>query len=90
MDPPLGDTPEAGWVLSPAVHGRGYATEAVGAALEWLEEVHAPAATACMIDAGNTVSARVADKCGYRLWTPATYKGEPVLLFRRPGPGAAR
>ncbi|MEJ7731588.1 MAG: GNAT family N-acetyltransferase [Polyangiaceae bacterium] len=89
MDPPFGDMPEGGWVLSPAVYGQGYASEAVGAALSWLDEVHAPAATACMIDAGNTASARVADKCGYRLWTPTTYKGESVLLFRRLAPGAA-
>jgi RimJ/RimL family protein N-acetyltransferase len=57
----------------------------VRAALTWLERVHAPAATACLIDAGNAGSVRVAEKCGYRLWTPTTYKGEPVLLFRRPG-----
>jgi RimJ/RimL family protein N-acetyltransferase len=31
--------PEMGWVLSPSVHGKGYATEAVSAALAWAEDV---------------------------------------------------
>jgi RimJ/RimL family protein N-acetyltransferase len=35
LTPPFGDTPEAGWVLAPWAHGRGYATEAVMAALAW-------------------------------------------------------
>ncbi len=35
MEPPLGDTPEIGWVLASPFHGKGYATEAVRAALAW-------------------------------------------------------
>src|SRR6476619_1074622 len=35
IDPPLGDAPEIGWVLDPAMHGRGYASEAVEAVLAW-------------------------------------------------------
>lgn len=37
IEPPLGNFKEAGWVLSPAAHGQGYATEAVHAALRWAE-----------------------------------------------------
>lgn len=84
MEPLLGDAPEAGWVLSPTVHGRGYATEAVAAALAWLEAHHAPASTVCIIDAGNQASVRVASKLGYAPWTPGRYRGEAVQLYRRP------
>jgi RimJ/RimL family protein N-acetyltransferase len=37
IEPPLGDAPEAGWVLTPRVHGKGYATEAMTRALAWTE-----------------------------------------------------
>lgn len=37
IEPPLEGTPEIGWALSPAAHGRGYATEAVRAALRWAD-----------------------------------------------------
>jgi RimJ/RimL family protein N-acetyltransferase len=33
IEPSLGESKEAGWVLSPWAHGKGFATEAVRAAL---------------------------------------------------------
>jgi RimJ/RimL family protein N-acetyltransferase len=35
IEPSLKGTPEIGWVLASAFHGRGYATEAVRAVVEW-------------------------------------------------------
>jgi RimJ/RimL family protein N-acetyltransferase len=35
IEPSLAGIPEAGWVLISRVHGRGYATEALGAAVTW-------------------------------------------------------
>ena len=37
LEPSFGDTPEMGWVLSPSGHGKGYASEAVAAALAWAD-----------------------------------------------------
>src|ERR1700749_5163245 len=37
IEPSLLGTPEVGWALDPSVHGRGYATEAVRAALGWAD-----------------------------------------------------
>ncbi|HEY0776819.1 MAG TPA: GNAT family N-acetyltransferase, partial [Gemmatirosa sp.] len=37
VTPPLGGAPEVGWVLAPWAHGRGFATEAVRAALAWAD-----------------------------------------------------
>lgn len=82
--PPLGDDPEAGWVLAPWAHGHGFATEAVRAALAWCDANLGFSRTVCMIEPGNAASIRVAEKCGYRELVRATYKGEDTIVFERP------
>jgi RimJ/RimL family protein N-acetyltransferase len=57
--------PEAGWALVPSAHGKGHATEAVGAAIVWDDANLASARTVCMIDPENAASIRVAQKCGF-------------------------
>ena len=84
LDPPLGDAPEIGWVLDPAVHGLGYASEAVLAALEWGEHHFGPVRTVCIIDPENQPSLRVAAKFGYREYARSTYHGAPIVLLERP------
>jgi RimJ/RimL family protein N-acetyltransferase len=83
LDPPLGDLPEAGWVFSPTVHGRGYATEALRAILCWGDAHFAAAHTVCIIHPENAASIRVAGKCGYREALRTTYKGKPTVVFFR-------
>ena len=83
IQPPIHDIPELGWVLVPRVHGRGYATEAVSAALEW-GGTHLPASsTVCLIHPGNLASLRVAHKCGFKSYCQTVYKSEPTILFAR-------
>jgi RimJ/RimL family protein N-acetyltransferase len=83
MTPRIEGLPEMGWIFAPAAQGQGYATEAGLAALAWADEVlQAPEITA-IIDAKNAPSIRVAEKCGFNENEPATYRGEPILLFRR-------
>ena len=83
LQPAFDGAPEIGWALAAAAHGRGYATEAVRAALAW-GAAHLPAPrTVCMIDPDNAASIRVADKCGYREYARSTYKGHATLLFQR-------
>jgi RimJ/RimL family protein N-acetyltransferase len=83
MKPPVRGAPEVGWALAPWAHGRGFATEAVRAALAW-GDAHLPADRAvCIIGPANTASIRVAEKCGFREIGPATYKGEPTVLYER-------
>lgn len=82
ITPPL-DAPEAGWVLAPWAHGRGYATEAVHAALAWGDAHLAAPRTVCMISPDNAASIRVAEKCGYRELARISFKGEDTLLFER-------
>jgi RimJ/RimL family protein N-acetyltransferase len=83
MAPSFGDAPEAGWVLSPWAHGRGFATEAVRAILAWSDATLGSPRTVCMIDVGNAPSIRVAEKCGYGEWVRTQYKGTDVVLFER-------
>jgi RimJ/RimL family protein N-acetyltransferase len=83
IDPPFGDAPEAGWVLAPWAHRKGFATEALGAAIRWLDENRAPKRSVCLIDAENVASIRVAEKCGYAFWCESQYHGTPSRLFER-------
>ena len=83
---------EVGWMLAPSAHGKGYATEAMRAALAW-GDVHFRAAPLdpalvrgrfeAIIDAGNAASLRVAEKLGFSRLGTGEYKNEQVVLFRR-------
>ena len=84
MDPPLGDTPEAGWALHPAEHGKGFATEALAAVLDWTDRNIKQDSIVAMVDVGNDASLKLATKCGFLPGRPATYHGEPVTLLERP------
>ncbi len=83
MAPSIEGLLEIGWILTPGMHGHGYATEAALAALAWADEVLNAPETVAIIDAANAPSIRVAEKCGFNENEPATYRGEPILLFRR-------
>lgn len=82
MTPTL-DAPEQGWALAPSAWGKGYAIEAVQAMLAWGENHFGSTRFVAIIDEGNTASIRVAEKAGYKRAEQGTYKGEPILLFRR-------
>ena len=83
MQPSIEGLPEMGWIFAPAAHGRGYATEAVAAGLDWADTVLGPREIAAIIDPDNAPSIRVAERAGFATREPAIYKGEPILLFRR-------
>lgn len=83
MEPTTGGAPELGWALVPAVHGKGFATEAVRAAMAWGDAHLGVTRTVCIIDPGNVASARVAAKCGFAKLADATYRGEPTVLYFR-------
>ncbi|HTJ47349.1 MAG TPA: GNAT family N-acetyltransferase [Kofleriaceae bacterium] len=76
------DAPEAGWVLAPWAHGRGFATEAVRRVLAW-SDAHLGPRTTCIIEEGHTASFHVAAKCGFRELAKTTYKGSPTVVLAR-------
>lgn len=77
------NVPELGWALAPRFHGKGYATEAVRAALAWGDAHFQAARTVCLISSDNTASIRVAEKCGYREFERTLFDGTRTLFFER-------
>ncbi|MDP8994867.1 MAG: GNAT family N-acetyltransferase [Pseudomonadota bacterium] len=77
--------PEITWSFEPRTQGRGYATEAARAALEWIERAHGVRRTVCLIHDANRASLRVAEKLGYREFDRREYRGYPAILFAREG-----
>jgi RimJ/RimL family protein N-acetyltransferase len=65
--PDLGmdDVPEAGWIVRPDWCGRGVASEMMEASLAWFDKTHGPRRIACMIEAGNVASERLAARLGF-------------------------
>lgn len=85
IEPGFAGAPEAGWVLAPWAHGRGYATEAVRAALAWGDARFGAVRTVCLISPDNGPSLRVAERCGFAAYAHTTYKGSPCILLERHG-----
>jgi RimJ/RimL family protein N-acetyltransferase len=82
LDPPLGDMPEIGWTLLPAHHGKGYATEAAQACIDWARaSLPGTKQLACIVHTENAGSLRVAAKCGFVPSHIATYKGSPTQIL---------
>lgn len=75
--------PEAAWVLDEWAEGKGFATEAVTAAIAWHERMFAPHRQVCVIATDNSPSRRVAEKLGFSPFRKATYHERPVILLER-------
>jgi RimJ/RimL family protein N-acetyltransferase len=80
FETPLGV--EAGWVLAAGAHGKGYATEAVSAALAWGKAHAATREVAALVDVGNEASLRVARKCGFAEVMRGHYRGDDCVVLR--------
>lgn len=83
--PPLDGVPEAGWVIAPAVQGRGLATEAVARMHRWAEAETRWARSCCLIDPAQAISRKLALGQGYVAEeAPVSCAGRPSLrLIRR-------
>ena len=84
IDPPL-PVPEMGWSFSSAVHGRGYATEAVAAAIPWGEQHFGRVRFSAIIGHENEPSLKLAHKFAFGEVARVTYKEHPtIVLYRDP------
>jgi RimJ/RimL family protein N-acetyltransferase len=83
MEPSLRGMLEFGWALAPHAHGKGYASEAVAAAMAWGEQHFGSLRAVCIIAPDNLPSIRVAEKAGFTLWQETTYHDTPTLVFSR-------
>lgn len=76
--------PELGWVIARGSWGKGYATEAAGAAIAWgRRRFTETAETACIIAPENRASIHVAEKLGFTLACETSYMQLPTLIYRR-------
>jgi RimJ/RimL family protein N-acetyltransferase len=79
----LDGVPEAGWMFAAAVSGKGYATEALNAALEWGRAHFGPTRVIAITALQNIASMRVAQKCGFREFQRGLSVGRERVFFDR-------
>ncbi|MEM1132667.1 MAG: GNAT family N-acetyltransferase [Pseudomonadota bacterium] len=74
--------PEASWLLDSDAHGKGYASEALAAALAWADTaLQTP--IICIISPSNKASLRLAARHGFLVVGHRVHKGDPVIVFQR-------
>lgn len=83
MTPMTEGTLEAGWGIAPPMQGKGYATEAMSAAITWADEQFAGQRMTCIVELENKPSLRVAEKIGFRRIGELIFKGKPNAMFER-------
>ena len=82
IDPPL-DAPEAGWVFDAGFRGKGYASEALAAALSHADTMLNMPRLQCMISYENDASLKLALKCGFRPLRESVFHGETIGILER-------
>lgn len=81
------DRAEAGWIMAEKHQGRGYASEAMRAALNWFDGEFGTEVM-CMVAPENAASLHLAEKLGFDPTREALLPdGDRVQLFRRPASG---
>jgi RimJ/RimL family protein N-acetyltransferase len=83
IEPSIRGVPEAGWVLAGWAHGQGFASEALTAALAWLDRQGTHESSVCLIAPENKPSLRLARRFGFRDERIVSFSGHDTLLLRR-------
>ena len=83
MQPSIEGLPEMGWIFASRAQGQGYAREAVAAALAWADQRLRSPETVAIVAPDNERSISLAERSGFSEREDASYKGDPILLFRR-------
>ncbi|WP_343617299.1 GNAT family N-acetyltransferase [Novosphingobium sp.] len=81
VDPLLDSVPEASWLFSSGVGGRGFAFEALTALLLWIRRSTCHDAVACLIEGINLPSLKLAEKLGFRPIKDVSYRDRPFVLL---------
>jgi RimJ/RimL family protein N-acetyltransferase len=76
--------PELGFALAPSFHGKGYATEAVRAALAWVNECLPRGQCMCLVDAENAASLRILGNVGFEVLERNSLNGRQVIYLSTP------
>lgn len=83
IEPSINGIPEAGWALASWAHGQGFASEALGVALAWLDHETPYRRTVCLTDPNHRASIRVAEKAGFVAGPITSFRGEDTLILVR-------
>lgn len=81
--PDMQNVPEIGFALMPAVHGKGYGSEAVRAIVAWGDEHLQSKRTVCIVSEANTASLRIVERAGYRPFSGKTEDEARLLYLER-------
>ena len=84
LDPEFGEEPEMGWMFAAETHGKGMASEACRAVLDWAEANLEPTPIWAMIAPANEPSFRLAERLGFERLHEVTYHDDPTVILRRP------
>lgn len=74
---------ELGWTFARAFWGKGYATEAAGAAMDYSFRVLGHRKLISLIRPGNVASVRVAEKIGMSYERRVQWNGKPADMYAR-------
>jgi RimJ/RimL family protein N-acetyltransferase len=77
----MDDVPEAGWILGEQAWGKGYAIEAMEAAIAWFERERGTQRIACLIEEGHKASVSVAARLGFVEYARHEPEGERALVL---------
>lgn len=86
--PPRFPEPEITWALFDGFEGRGYATEAARASLDFAHDRLGWETAVSCIHPDNARSIRLAERLGARFDYAWDADGEPLHIYRHAGPGA--
>lgn len=85
IDPPIRDELEMGWALATSEHGKGFASEALRAALGWVDETLGRPQVVALISPDNAPSLKLAERHGFAVRDRTTYRGEASIVLQRAG-----
>ena len=87
LEPQFGEEPEMGWIMAAETHGKGFASEACEAVVNWAEANLAATPIWAIIAPANEPSLKLAAKLGFDCVSETTYHGDPTLVLKRPAWG---
>ena len=84
LDPQFGEEPEMGWIMAAETHGKGLASEACRAVVDWAESNLDPTPMWAIIAPANEPSLKLADKLGFERIAETAYHGDTTIVLKRP------
>lgn len=84
MEPEFGEEPEMGWIFAAETHGKGMASEACRAVVDWTEANLEPTPLWAIIAPANEPSLKLADKLGFQRHSETLYHNDPTIILKRP------